>query len=119
MKLFTIIFATLISTVALAESADLYACLEQNDSTIGREECQHDEMLNQDKVLLNLAKQQKPNEKQKLAFAKWLSNRESTCKKEAAEMEGGTGQGFRKFECLTRITQERILQIQNQQPDPQ
>ena len=34
MKLFMIIFATLISTAAFADSTDLYACLEQNESQI-------------------------------------------------------------------------------------
>jgi uncharacterized protein YecT (DUF1311 family) len=110
MKLFSLILTVLVSTSAFAESSDLYACLEQNDSTIGREECQYEEFKNKDRHLYDLLKHQPKALSLILKFAK---ARESICTKEVADMEGGTGQGFAKFECMTRLTQERIQQVQD------
>ena len=125
MKLVTILMATLISTAAFADSADLYACLQQNDSVIGMEDCQFNEFKLQNenlkaetqKLMHQLAL--KPELKKKYDEFKISSRsfdfiRDTACTLEVLDMEGGTGQGNEKAKCLTRLTQERILEVQNQ-----
>ena len=113
MKLFAAIFATLFSMTVFANSSELAECLEQNDSTVGREECQQDEYL---RLKLDLRSEYIKLRQTRVKDAEqvinsnlsWALKSDSACTAEVADREGGTSQGYAKLECLTRRTQLRI-----------
>lgn len=123
MKNLFVVFATLLSVSAFAQSSDVHQCIVDNDSTVGMEQCQHDEFTRLDSVLLDeyqrlveIRKYDSKAVRETLrAHTLFVSERESHCIELAAEREGGTSQGFAKAECLTRRTQLRIDYIKDLQ----
>ena len=113
MKTLFIIFATFLSISAFAQVSDVQLCIEQNDSTVGMEQCQHDEYLRLKNVLTSeyiKLRETRVKDAQHIinSHISWALKTEAACTDEVADREGGTSQGFAKAECLSEKTQLRI-----------
>lgn len=88
-------------------------------NTLEMRKCADDQYAIADKKLnqtyQQLISQLSPQRKQRLIEAQraWISFRDKTCQFESSQMLGGSAEPLLRTTCLTRVTQQRVQDLQN------